>query len=169
MKILSTVKLHSFTSLGDVTIDQGWPVVATWVSTSVIRGYTFGLFPFCSFLVVFAHLFQAMEHSGMRAGFMHGLNPTKFAPQSQEDAGLDWRSCSWFFGMHRGLFCEFVPNGQGVNAVWYPGFLHQLCEAICCVVISQTHWLVSRERLSSTAGTTLFILYTVVPSVQWWF
>ncbi len=37
------------------------------------------------------------------------------------------------------------------------------------VVISQTHWLVSRVRLSSMAGTALFILYTVVPSVQWWF
>ncbi len=37
------------------------------------------------------------------------------------------------------------------------------------VVISQTHWLVSQVRLPPMAGTTLFILYTVVPSVQWWF
>ncbi len=37
------------------------------------------------------------------------------------------------------------------------------------VVISQTHWLVSRVRLPPTAGTALFILYTVVPSVEWWF
>ncbi len=37
------------------------------------------------------------------------------------------------------------------------------------VVISQTRWLVSRVRLSLMAGTALFILYTVVASVQWWF
>ncbi len=34
------------------------------------------------------------------------------------------------------------------------------------IVISQTHWLVSRVRLSSSAGATPFILYTVVPSVE---
>ncbi len=34
------------------------------------------------------------------------------------------------------------------------------------VVISQTHWLVSQERLLPMAGTTLFIEYTVVPSVK---
>ncbi len=32
------------------------------------------------------------------------------------------------------------------------------------VVISQTHWLVSQERLSPRAGTSVFIMYTVVPS-----
>ncbi len=32
------------------------------------------------------------------------------------------------------------------------------------VVISQTHWLVSQERLSPRAGTSIFIEYTVVPS-----
>ncbi len=37
------------------------------------------------------------------------------------------------------------------------------------VVISQTHFLVSQVRLPPTVGTALFILYTVVPSVQWWF
>ncbi len=33
------------------------------------------------------------------------------------------------------------------------------------VVISQTHWLVSQEGLSPRAGTSVFIMYTVAPSV----
>ena len=39
----------------------------------------------------------------------------------------------------------------------------------CAVVISQTHWLVSQERLSPRAGTSVFIDYTVLPSMRQWF
>ncbi len=37
------------------------------------------------------------------------------------------------------------------------------------VVISQTHWLVSQERLSPRAGTSVFIEYTVLISGEQWF
>ena len=38
------------------------------------------------------------------------------------------------------------------------------------VVISQTHWLVSQERLSPRAGTSVFIdLFPITPSGEWWF
>ncbi len=36
---------------------------------------------------------------------------------------------------------------------------------LTCVVISQTRWLVSQERLSLRAGTSVFILYN---HVIWW-
>ncbi len=39
----------------------------------------------------------------------------------------------------------------------------------CCVVISQTHWLVSQERLSPRAGTSIFIDLPITPSGEWWF
>ncbi len=37
------------------------------------------------------------------------------------------------------------------------------------VVISQTHWLVSQERLSPRVGTSVFIGYTVLTSSERWF
>ncbi len=58
--------------------------------------------------------------------------------------------------------------------------LYELCVLSCSgsplpfnlpwiVVISQTRWLVSQERLSPRAGTSVFIEYTVVPSMRQWF
>ncbi len=39
-----------------------------------------------------------------------------------------------------------------------------------CVVISQTHWFVSQERLSPRAGTSVFIdLIPIMPSGERWF
>ncbi len=47
---------------------------------------------------------------------------------------------------------------------------HPCIHAVCCVVISQTHWLVSQERLSPRAGTSVFIdLFPITPSGEWWF
>ncbi len=37
------------------------------------------------------------------------------------------------------------------------------------VVISQTRWLVSQERLSPRVGTSVFIMYTVLPAMRQWF
>ncbi len=37
------------------------------------------------------------------------------------------------------------------------------------VVISQTHWLVSQERLSPRAGSSVFIDLPITPSGEWWF
>ncbi len=38
------------------------------------------------------------------------------------------------------------------------------------VVVSQTHWLVSQERLSLRVGTSVFIdLFPITPSGEWWF
>ncbi len=38
------------------------------------------------------------------------------------------------------------------------------------VVISQTHRLVSQERLSPRVGTSIFIdLHSIMPSGEWWF
>ncbi len=41
----------------------------------------------------------------------------------------------------------------------------------CCrAVISQTHWLVSQERLSPRTGTSIFIdLFPITLSGKWWF
>ncbi len=38
-----------------------------------------------------------------------------------------------------------------------------------CVVISQTHWLVSQERLSLRVGTSIFINLPIMPSGEQWF
>ncbi len=37
------------------------------------------------------------------------------------------------------------------------------------VVISQTHWLVSQERLSPRVGTSVFIDLPIMPSGERWF
>ena len=91
--------------------------------------------------------------------------------------------------------CKILKNGQQVRTprIWrvqcgrgggggpvvFPSILLVTCLSrgvfqtqvlfLRSVVISQTRWLVSRVRLPPTGGTALFILYTVVPSVQWWF
>ena len=61
--------------------------------------------------------------------------------------------CGWIFGA-RCLYAQFLCTASGTESIGVG----------TNVVISQTHWLVSQERLSPRAGTSIFIVYTVVPS-----
>ncbi len=66
-----------------------------------------------------------------------------FHIRDSHQGGLHWKN-QWI---------RAFPSARGKPWSWS-----------CCVVISQTHWLVSQERLSPRAGTSVFIEYTVVPS-----
>ncbi len=67
-------------------------------------------------------------------------------------------------GAPRKLWPESHRNAQGSSTkVFVLPWLTER-QSKMGVVISQTHWLVSQERLSPRAGTSVFIEYTVVPS-----
>ncbi len=64
----------------------------------------------------------------------------------------------FWFVLKRSCFTTNLPDKKTWSGCHTP-----------CVVISQTHWLVSQERLSPRVGTSVFIMYTVVPSGERWF
>ncbi len=78
---------------------------------------------------------------------------------SQDCWSIFWNLGLWVTPQHNPDYFGLSHSQLGF---WNLGFQ--------IVVISQTHWLVSQERLSLRAGTSIFIdLFPVMPSGEQWF